>query len=156
MGLPTPKTAATNYRKRTKRTVAAAKRWGFAPKESKDGKISFVSRPGITSLIRSLLPQMSAENPAMSVGEQTSAALSARAHGTLWSLVAGATPVTRIGAHRQLGVIDLDVLELVRLLGLCVLLHDQAVSDVASLAGVDPVRWQADRGQLPWFQPSRL
>ena len=150
MGLPAPDQSDANYRDRIKRTEAAAKAWRLKSKVAKDGRVSFVDRPRITSLFKTLLPDKSPQNPKMTVGEHTYAALSARAHGTLWALIANATTVARLGEYRKVGLVELDVLELLRLTGIAFSLHDRAIADVAVLAGFDVSEWEVMRGRLPW------
>jgi len=150
MGLPTHATARCRYGSRLKRVIKAGNRWSLEAKTAKYGRVRFVDRPRITTLFRTLLPEESSVNPEMTVGEHTYASLSARAHGTLWTLIHQATSVKRLGDYRQVGVVELDVAELVRLVGVAVGLHDRAICGVAGLAGSDPAVWVTKRGPMPW------
>jgi hypothetical protein len=151
LGLSPARTSpARHYSKRIKRVLATGKRWKLTRKTHKNGLETFVEMPKVTPLLRSLLPQASAKNRQLTVGEQTYGGLSARAHGTTWALLSNIIPVERLSRFRQLGYSELDVTELVRLLGVAVHLHDQATARMAELAGIDPVVWQKRRGDLPW------
>ena len=157
LGLSPPATTpARHYSKRIRRVIAAGKRWKLTAKTNKHGLVTFVEIPRATPLLRSLLPQTSAKhkhkrkNRQLTVGEQTYAELSARAHGTTWALLSRTTARARLSRFRQLAYSELDVTELVRLLGVAVHLHDQATARMAELAGIDPAVWQTRRGDLPW------
>jgi hypothetical protein len=147
---PTTTSPARHYLKRIKRVRAAGKRWKLTRKTHKHGLETFVEMPKVTPLLRSLLPQKSAKNKQLTVGEQTYGELSARAHGTTWALLSNITPVARLSRFRQMGYSELDVTESLRLLGVAIHLHDQATARMAELAGIDPVDWQKRRGDLPW------
>ncbi len=147
---PKSTSPARHYNKRIKRVLAAGKRWKLARKTNKRGLETFVEMPYVTPLLRSLLPQTSAKNKHLTVGEQTYGELSARAHGTTWALLSNITPVARLSRFRQMAYSELDVTESVRLLGVAVHLHDQATTRMAELAGIDPADWQKRRGDLPW------
>ena len=151
MGLaPSGKTPVAHYDERIKRVVAAAKRWNLEPKTRKDGLVTFVQTPGHTALLRQLLPEKSSENKDLTVGEHTYAALSARAHGTQWALLNNATVVARLDQHQNIAAIEVDVLEVISLLGVAVSLHDEAIKRMAILSGVESTAWEARRGPMPW------
>jgi len=151
MGLhPVGASPGEHYNRRIKRVIEAGERWHLAPKTHKDGHIAFVPAPRITALIRSLLPEPSKKNKDMTVGEHTYAALSARAHGTQWSLISKATPVNHADDYQTLAYVEVDVLELIRLLGIAVSLHDEAVKRMAILSSKPESDWIARRGTMPW------
>jgi hypothetical protein len=53
-----------------------------------------------------------------------------------------------VDRFRVLGVTQLDVVEFVRLLGIVVSLHDEAMKRIATLAGRND--WEEVRGTVPW------
>jgi hypothetical protein len=57
-------------------------------------------------------------------------------------------PVKRLDRFCVLGVTQLDVVEFVRLLGIVVSLHDEAMRRIATLAGRND--WEQVRGTVPW------
>lgn len=144
------RTPAQNYAWRIKRPLSAARRWNIGHTKYQDGRIVFGVRPKITNLTNDLLPAKSLINKKMTVGQHTYAALSARTHGDPWALVG--TPVGRPGRlnRRQSGVmVGTDIEELVRLLGITLQLHDRAMTQLATLAGLEPGLWEERRG--PWI-----
>jgi hypothetical protein len=151
MGLhPVGASPTEHYSKRMKRVIEAAERWHLTPKSHKDGRIAFVPMPRITALIRSLLPEQSEKSKDLTVGEHTYAELSARAHGTQWALISKATPVNRADDYQTMAYVEVDVLELIRLLGIAVNLHDEAVRRMAILSSKSESDWIARRGPIPW------
>jgi hypothetical protein len=138
-----------NYKDRMERVTAAAQRWGLEAHQPDSGRISFISTPGPTALIRCLLPEQSTRNRELTVGEQTYGELSARAHGTPWAMVSNTTPVERLNEFQTLARSELDVFEFIRLLGVIVSLHDKAIRRVAVASGVDAGVWDGRRGAIP-------
>jgi hypothetical protein len=145
---PARLTPQRHYTKRMKRVFSVAKRWKLTPKTDNYGRVSFVTLPKVTPLLRALMPDPSPKNKVLTVGEQTYAELSARAHGTYWAALQGAVPVKRLDRFRVLGVTQLDVVEFVRLLGIVVSLHDEAMKRMATLAGRNA--WEQVRGTVTW------
>jgi hypothetical protein len=139
-----------NYKDRMERVSAVAHRWGLEVHRPDSGRISFISTPGPTALIRCLLPEQSTHNRELTVGEQTYGELSARAHGTPWAMLSNTTPVEKLNEFQTLARSELDVLEFVRLLGVVVSLHDKAIRRVAVASGVDTGVWDGRRGAMPW------
>jgi hypothetical protein len=147
---PLGTTPARHYNKRIKRVLAAGKRWNLTLKTHKDGRVAFVVMPRVTPLLRTLLPRKSSKNKKLTVGDQSYGELSARAHGTTWSLLSNVVGVQRLDQFQQLGYLAVDVLEFVRLLGVVVRLHDEAIKRMATLCGREPAAWEALRGEMPW------
>lgn len=151
LGLAPPRVKPErHYAKRMKRVLSAGKRWKLAAKTDKWGRVSFVPQPRVTPLLRTLLPDASPKNKALTVGEQTYGELSARAHGTTWSLLQSLVAVQRLNRYQNLGMAALDVVEFVRLLGVVVGLHDEVIKRTARLANVATSDWEARRGPMPW------
>ncbi len=142
-------TPARQYAKRIKRVLKAGERWNLAHKIGKDGLVTFASRPKITPLISELLPAKSLLNRKMTVGQHTYAALSARAHSDPWALLD--KPVSRVALNElQSGaLVEVDLVELTRLLGVALQLHDEATKRMTVLSGFDVGLWEQKRG--PWL-----
>lgn len=149
--LPPRTTSTSHYNKRMKRVLASGKRWKLAAKTDKNGLVTFVGVPHVTPLLRSLLPEDFAKNRKLTVGDQVYGELSARAHGTTWSLLSNITRVARLNQFQQLGYSELDVVEFIRLLGVAIHLHDRATTTMAALAGIEPDVWPDRRGDIPWI-----
>jgi hypothetical protein len=151
MGLhPTSVSALDHYKARMLRVTEAGQRWNLNHKTHKDGRVVFVPAPGITALLRQLLPERSEKNEELTLGEQTYAELSARAHGTPWALLNKAVPVNRLKDYQTLAYVEVDVLELIRLLGVAVRLHDEAITAIAALSSKPAAEWTSIRGAMPW------
>ena len=137
-----------HYDNRMKSVVEAGQRWGLQPITHKDGRMVFVPMPRITALLRHLLPEPSDQNSDLTVGEHTYAALSARAHATPWALVNNAKPASK-DDYQTLAYVEVDVLELIRLLGVAVRLHDEAIRRIATLSSRPEAEWISSRGAMP-------
>lgn len=154
--LPPDVTSARHYAKRIRRVIAAGRKWSLAPKTHKDGRVTFVDLPKVTPLLSTLLPTEVAriryrnKVKRLTLGERTYGELSARAHATSWALVSNVASVRRIDKYRQFGQLNLDVMEFIRLLGVSVSLHDEALKRVALWAGRQPAAWEGQRGPIPW------
>jgi hypothetical protein len=147
---PIGTTPGRHYAKRIKRVLATGKRWKLTPKMHRDGRVAFVVMPKVTPLLRSLLAAKSARNKKLTVGDQTYGELSARAHGTTWALLQSLVEVQTLNEFQKLGYSGIDVVEFIRLLGVVVALHDEAMKRLAILSGREPVEWEARRGDVPW------
>ena len=154
--LPPGVTPARHYVKRLRRVVATANRWKLIAKRRRDGRITFVDLPKATPLLVTLLPtevdkiRYGNKVKRLSLGERTYGELSARAHATSWALLHNVSSTRRIDSFRQYGELNLDVLELIRLLGVAVSLHDEAIQRLALWAGRQPQAWESVRGSIPW------
>lgn len=144
------RTPAQNYAWRIKRCLSAARRWKIVHNRYQDGRIVFAVRPKITNLIADLLPATSPINKKMTVGQHTYAALSARAHGDPWALLGQPVSLVKVNKRQGGAVVSADLVELCRLLGVALQLHDEAIKRIAILAGVDPTVWERQRGTWVW------
>lgn len=154
--LPLGVTSARHYAKRIRRVISAGRRWSLVPKVHKDGRVAFVDLPKVTPLLSTLLPTEVArirhrnKVKRLTLGERTYGELSARAHATSWALLSNVASVRRVDKYRQFGQLNLDVLEFIRLLGVAVSLHDEALKRLALWAGQQPAAWEDRRGAIPW------
>jgi hypothetical protein len=154
--LPPGLTSAGHYTKRIRRVVATGSRWKLVAKKHKDGRVSFVDLPKVTPLLVTLLPTEVAKIrygnkvKRLTLGERTYGELSARAHATSWALLSNVASKRRLDSFRQYGEVNLDVLELIRLLGVAVSLHDEALQRLALWAGRQRQAWESMRGSIPW------
>jgi hypothetical protein len=141
-----------NYKKQTAAILAIAKRWKLAPRTNREtgDLLGFVPRPKVTHLLQQLLPDVSPSTNNLTLGEHSYAALSARAHATPWGLLHNVTVVEPSAAPVSTVALTVDVMEVIRLLGVAVRLHEEATRRMATLAGLEPALWESRRGPLPW------
>jgi hypothetical protein len=137
-----------DYRERIAQVEAVAARHQLPELRNKEGDLYAVGmrRPEMVPLLEELLPEQHVGPNAQPLGSRTYGLLSARAHGNPWAVLHNVKRAGRVRPHVAVAEVELDVVELMRLLRVALRLHSEAMCRTAILNGQDPEDWEKLRG----------